>query len=534
MINYQSDRFGSARWANEFDITASGAFDGNGLTLAYFEDQLMSLPFDAPGLMVAGSGAGKFRDVLAETILRAPDAGYWLFDPKGEITATTLNAFACKGAYLDIFNPFGLHGLPQQRINPYEILTPDSPTLHADVSALSSALVVETTDNPYFVNKAREWCDGLKLSRVERQGWTSPPDLYHVVRSIVSDASAWDAQLTAMEQSHDAIIRGVAGEMWDKQKNAPREFQAIYGTITMALSCFNDPKNRAAMESSDCSIADLCKADGPPRSLSVIFPAEYIKPYAAMIRLLCASTVLTKYRYPGNRLHMIVDEAGQLGRFDMLLDMVTYGRGAGIIGEFVFQDIGQIERNFGRSAIQTFFGSCQRRRLFGIRDPQTAQLISQMLGKQTLDYDDRAAQDAADYRANAAIRRFLDGGDAAQAAYDFAFHEQASQRRTKMQRWLMSPDELLNMPEGRMIAMISGRNLPAIYAQKYPYYTHRDLVGLWLPNPHHPPRDQVIVPDRWRGRKAAQVITTDVPPHLRHFPQYAGGTLQYVDGFYPF
>ena len=536
MINYQSDRFGSAHWANEYHIARASMFDGDGMAFGYFNDRLMQTRSLAPGLIVAGAGGGKFVTILAETVLRSADKNFWFFDPKGEITATTFNAFAAKGADLYVCNPFGLHGLPQNTVNPFALVTLGNPRRHADTSALMAALIPETSDNPYFVNTAREWCGGIVLARVEQHGKTSPTDLYYVARSIVSDASAWDAQLTFMEQSHDPVIRGAAGEIWDKQKNAPREFQAIYGTIMLALSFLNDPKNRAAMQDSDFSLDLLCMPGVGPCSFSLILPAEYIKPYAAMVRLIFAATVLTKYRYSGGSpLHMIVDETGQLGRFEMALEAVTYGRSAGIIPEFVFQDIGQIVRNYGQSAVQTFMGSCERRRFFAIRDYDTANLISRMLGAQTLDYNDRAAQEAAEHQAVEAIRRYTQGSDPVRAAHDFLFHEATAHRTTKMQRWLMNGDELMAMPDDRMIAMISGRNLPPIYAERYPYYTMRDLVGLWLPNPHHSsPLDQVIVPDGSHGQKTARVITCDVPPELAHFPQYASGTLQYVEGFYPF
>ncbi|MBV1918327.1 MAG: type IV secretory system conjugative DNA transfer family protein [Sphingomonadaceae bacterium] len=535
MIDYESDRFGSASWADEFDITRAGLFERDGQFLGYFGNRPMHLRSDAPGLIVAGSGAGKFRDLLAETILRSPDENYWIFDPKGEICSVTLNAFVRAGGYLNISNPYGLHGLTHDRVNPFESLTAGNPRLHADTETLMASLVTETGDTSYFVNKAREWCTGLTLGDVERNGRTSPTKLYHIARAIVSDASAWDAQLTSMDQSSDPVIRGVAGEIWDKQKNAPREFQAIYGTIVLALSFLNDPRMRDAMEASDFSLEDLCKPGERPHSFAVILPAEYIKPYAGFVRLLFAATVLAKYRHPGGKpLRMVLDEAGQLGKLEIALDIVTYGRGAGIVPEFVFQDIGQITRNYGSIAIQTFFGSCQRRRLFGVRDYETARLVSNMLGEQTLDYDDLGEQSTAAQGALNSIRRLSMGGDAEQAAYEFAFYEEAARRPTKMRRDIMSADEALNMPEDRMVAFISGLDLPPIHGHKYPYYTHRDLAGLWLPNPHHPPLDRVTMPNMWGSTKTVPVITTDVPRELAHFPQYANGTLRYVEGHYPF
>ena len=73
---------------------------------------------------------------------------------------------------------------------------------------------------------------------------------------------------------------------------------------------------------------------------------------------------------------MIIDEVGQLGNFDALLRSFTFGRGAGVRAWALFQDAGQITRNSGPTGLQGFMGSAALRQFFGVRDYQTAQMVS--------------------------------------------------------------------------------------------------------------------------------------------------------------
>ncbi len=180
------------------------------------------------------------------------------------------------------------------------------------------------------------------------------------------------------------------------------------------------------------------------------------------------------------------------------------------------------------ATLQSFIGSAQLRTFFGVRDFQTAQLISNMLGNATLEYDDERQQEAARRYQNEALRRHLSGGDEG-AAFEYVHHGRAANMRSKMQRPLMTPDEILAMDESRQISFISGLNLHPIFGNKRHYDEQRDLNGLWLPNPFHPPYDKVRLRHRL-GSKWHDVITASVPPELAHLPQYAGGFMRHVQG----
>jgi len=79
------------------------------------------------------------------------------------------------------------------------------------------------------------------------------------------------------------------------------------------------------------------------------------------------------------------------------------------------------------------------------------------------------------------------------------------------------------MAEDEAITFLSGKNLPPIYHNKYPYYD-RLKAGQFYPNPNHPPINTIQVRGAF-GRKTLPVRRVSVPNHLRQFPQNKNGTM---------
>ena len=176
-------------------------------------------------------------------------------------------------------------------------------------------------------------------------------------------------------------------------------------------------------------------------------------------------------------------------------------------------------------------GSAVVRQFSAVRDYETAQLISNMLGQQTLIYDDEGAQARARKEAQARAEAVFYGADPFEQMRDYAHFEEESHRQTKMRRPLMSPDEIMNMPKDQQIIFISGRNIPPILANKYPYFTRREMAGLYLPNPYHPPMNKVQV-QGWLKEKWVSVQSVPIPDKYRLFPQYQGqSTVQKIEGY---
>jgi type IV secretion system protein VirD4 len=509
-------------------------FSGLGLQVGYAHGKALTLDTDAPILTIAGAGSGKMRDLLALAVARNAGNRNFILDPRGEIASVTMLNFTAAGSHAYCWNPTGMPGLPQHRINPLDILRLDSPQFHADTKFIATSLIPtsHSSSGRYFELRAADWGENILKMLVERDGRVSFPSFYRVINAIESDTTYWANCLEFMLDSHMDSVRRTAGEMLAKQQDSEREFGGIVGELYAYLSFLDDPMLQASLDRPDASLADTCDPSHPT-SIFINVPIEYVQLWAPLLRTMFTVQMLYKSRVPSApRITMIIDEAGQLGAFEALLRAYTFGRGAGIQTWALFQDAGQITRNFGGQGLQGFMGSAALRQFFGVRDYQTAQLVSNMLGTETLEYDDTLRQaDARRQKYNAAMQ-MMTGSDPFTAIQNMKLHEQASQHRTKQVRALMTPDEVLAMPEDKQIMFVSGKNLRPIYAEKHPYYQRREFAGCFLPNPFHPPLDTMVIPQRWGTRKA-KVITEPVPTKFAHLPQYQSGMWSYIDGFRP-
>lgn len=527
-------RFGSAGWADECQMRSAGLFGSEGLPIGFYRGRLLRLPGDAPMITIGGAGSGKLRDIIGHVFGVLGQHSMIVLDPRGEIAATFMPALAHADIEGYLWNPYGLHGLPQHRCNPLDPIDPQAPTFHADCKLVARSLVAVTSraEGKYFEQRACGWTEALIKRIAEAMGGASLPALMSVVNLIESGHPGWPDFVEGMTRSAFDDVRRTAGEMLTKQQDSPREFGSIMGELYASLSALDDPTLATSLGTANFSMASLCGA-GPPKIVFLMLPAEYLHQCSAVLRLMFTASMLYKSRAPGSRrLVMLIDEAAQLGSFPALQQLYTYGRGIGIRPWTFWQDVGQIVTNFGPTGVPAFMGSSQMRQFFGVRDYQTAQLISNMLGTETLEYDDARMQEAARLQKRQAVQRVLGGEDMLTAMMDAAHYAKAAQMRTKQARKLRTEDEILSLDGDRQILFIAGNEPLCIEADKQAYFARPEMAGLYLPNPYHPPYDTVPIKTRW-GTKSARIANAPVPPRFASYAQYQNGMMAYVEGYKP-
>jgi len=527
-------RFGSAGWADESALCAAGLFDQPGLPVGFHGGRRLWLEGDAPLITFGGAGTGKLTTVIGHIMCTVKDRSMVVLDPRGEIAATFLPALAHHGIEAFLWNPYRLHGLPSHRCNPLDPIDPRLPTFHADCKLAARSLITVTSkgEGKYFEQRGSGWVEAKLKYIAAVKGSVTFADLMYVVNIIESGTKAWPDFLKGMTQSAFADVRRAAGEMITKQQDGQREFGSIMGETYSGLSALDDPALQHALEEPDFSLEAVCASDRPT-IVFLMMPAEYLHQSAAVLRQFLTACRLYKSRNPGGRrLLMVIDEAAQLGHFPALQELYTYGRGIGIQPWTFWQDIGQVENNFGRSGVDTFLGSSQMRQFLGARDYRTARLISDMLGTETLEYDDPRLQGEAQRQKRLALQRVWQGEDILPAAMEVAHYSRAAKMRTKQGRKLMAEDEVLGLAGDKHVLFISGDEPIAVLADRQAYFRRREFAGLYLPNPYHPPFDSVEIATRW-GSKRARVIREPVPEKFSSFAQYQMGTWAYVEGYKP-
>jgi type IV secretion system protein VirD4 len=527
-------RFGSAGWADEYQMHAAGLFAERGLPIGFLGQRRLWLEGDAPLITFGGAGTGKLTTVIGHIMCAVKDRPMIVLDPRGEIAATFMPALARHRINAFLWNPYRLHGLPSHACNPLDVIDPRKATFSADCKLAARSLVTVTSksEGKYFEQRGSGWVEALLKFDAEMKGRTSLPSFMRIINLIESGSMQWPDIVEAMTKSAFDDVRRTAGEMLAKQQDSPREFGSIMGEIYAGLSFLDDPALRASLEEPELSLHSVCSG-GAPTIVFMMIPAEYLHQVSPALRLFLTATRIHKTRQPGGRrLLMLIDEAAQLGSFPTLQELYSYGRGIGIQTWTFWQDVGQIARNFGPTGVDTFLGSSQMRQFLGARDFQTAKLISNMLGTETLEYNDTRAQEEAQRQKRMAAQRALMGEDLMQSAMEAAHFSKAAQMRTKQARKLMTEDEVLGLGGDKHVLFISGNEPLAIRADRYPYFTRREFAGLYLPNPYHPPLDSVQVAGRIFSKRL-RVIREPASKEFQSFAQYRDGDWAYVEGYRP-
>ena len=528
MIQNEIDRFGSATFADFAELRFAGMFKQKpgSLLIGFFGKR--PLWYDGMGglLLIAGARGGKLRDVLAYNICAGINAcgSMVILDIKGELAAISQDQTPDR-KFCIYWNPSKQHGLPSHRINPVDYIRKCSPTLVSDVKVFCENMIPlsGSANAQYFERRGREFLEGIILTLVNLEGVLSLPSLYRVINLIPSGSDAWLDFAFEMSEAGFEVSSRIETEIAEGNKSDGSGYRGILGEIFKAFAPLSDPAlMRSISPPYDFSLSDLCKSD-QAYQLYLMCPAEFIGPWSPMIKALFVAGMIYKARSPmAPQQTWLLDECAQLGGFPLITKLYSYGAGIGIRPWAVFQSLYQMNA-IGPNAENIITASAALRSYFAVRDLETAQSLSRMLGAQTLEYDDGRRQAEASHAKQKMLQSLLNGnGDPLSAGLAYAHLKQEAHRRTKQHRLLRTPDEVLNMPPGKQFIFCDGLAHP-IYADRKPYYEQRFMAGRFHPNPYHPPLNAVRVKG-WLGHRWRRVITESVPQAFAHYPQYANGT----------
>lgn len=528
-----NDRFRSARWANIKDIHRAGLFSDRGLFLGFANGRPLFADGDAPILTLGGSGSGKLATILAYTACTSALKTAWL-DPKGEIAAISYQNQARMGKAAWLFNPHRKHGLHTDTVNPTGHIRKGSISVTSEIKVLAEDLIPLSGGGnaQFFEDAARDYLEVFCTYDVEKLGALSLKRVRGYLMIMISNDDQW-RELAGDMAFHAPSVMGTLKELLGTQRDTPKTFSGISKQLTNALSWMSDPAVLECLSETPTLDLEEFVASQQAANLYFMVPADMLGVWSPLLRIIFAALVTIKDRNPHSpRLHIIVDEAGQLGHASFLKRLFSYARGAGARGWAIFQDLGQISSAFGREGLQTFVGSAETRQIIGTRDIDTARMVSDMLGVQTVSYSDPHRLAAAEDAKRRALQDFMEGGDPMHSLMDAAHHRKMAHIPDAFDKPLLDPAEVLNMSGSDQVIFTSAKDCPPILAQRAPYWTQSAMAGQFMPNPYHPPLDQVQIATRW-GMRSHRVIEEQVPARLAHLPQYQDRPFRYVDGFRP-
>ncbi|MEO1242781.1 MAG: type IV secretory system conjugative DNA transfer family protein [Pseudomonadota bacterium] len=494
---------------------------------------------------VAGARSGKLTSAIAYAALGSSWDQHSIFlDVKSEIAGISELAVTQSGRHGIYWSPVKLPGAPtQHRINPLDFATADSPSLIDDLQMLSANLVQKSNakNGNFFDSFGKQILDSVNIAITRRDGVLSFPAIHEAVTLLQSGSNKWLERVGFyMHELEGGELEFVA-DMEEYIANAHADptnetFHSFVGVLTNSFACLASPALRESVSPYpdgrfDFSFGEMVK-DENLYSAHFCIPQEYLQIWGPVVRSMFVSSRIHKARNPSSRpVLAVLDECGNTGgKFPFAVEANTIGAGINYRPWTIWQSLKQMnavdddgeDKILSSAAVQQFFGT---------RDYRTADLLAKRIGHETLRYFDEHTQEKAQHAKQQTLYSMMAGADPVEAALRARHYAAQSEIPQMKQRYLLTPDEILNAPQDRQIIFADNAGAP-ILCEKRAYYDQAFLAGAYLPNPFHPPVDSVSVKTRF-GRKRCRVITERVPERFAHLPQYSDGTWRYVEGFRP-
>jgi len=409
------DLHGSARWANDADVRATGLLDSkrgvyvggwrrpNGKRLHY-------LRHDGPEhiLAFAPTRSGKGVGLVIPSLLVWEESAV-VYDIKGENWAKTAGFRSQQGHICFKFSP--VEEASSSRFNPLSEVRLFTARDVSDAQNIANMIVRTGEDSPqerYWQDAAASITTGMILHvcyAAAREGRVAClADLAHVFtrpgssfRDTLEDLLNFehdpgyrhDWRMPTGERSvTHPVVREKVQEMLDKED---RDFGGVLSTAKTALTLYSDPVVAKNTSASDFTINDLVNHERPVSLYLVVPPSDKIR-LRPLIRLMFTMTVnrLTeKMVFEGaerkrnkHRLLLLIDEFPSLNRMEVFADALSYMAGYGLKAYLITQDLRQIVDAYGNN--ESIVSNCHVRIAFAPNQFETAELLSKMTGTTTV------------------------------------------------------------------------------------------------------------------------------------------------------
>lgn len=385
-----SGTFGEAAFATLDECDAAGLFDPHGLYLGLLEDHPIFYQGQAHLLTCAPARQGKGIGFVIPNLLHY-QGSVIVTDPKGELAAVTAQHRAERfGQSVAVFNPWGLHGLPQHRINPLEniITLAGDPALQRGLTDEVAALVIqlypepEDTRNRFFREGARGIMRAVLLYlALEKPTLCTLPEMWR----IIANPQRLERAVKAM-QGFDGF-GGILADLGDDLAHQMADNADLFGDFragaVQQLSIFEPGGYLAdAVSASDIALADLKSGNV---SLYLAFPPERILSHGAALGLIVNQAILAVSRSSerGDVMFML-DEFANLGKLSGLAESLTALPGLGVRVWMIVQELAEIVRIYGPHTAKTISSQAEVKQFFAVGSDELAQTLSRALGQQTV------------------------------------------------------------------------------------------------------------------------------------------------------
>ncbi len=446
------DSYGSARWADWFDLKKGGLLEGRGIVLGQTLDKKTLIQDDGPSHAIAAAGprSGKGVGLVIPTLL-AWEQSVITLDIKGENWVRTA-AFRSTFSYIIKYDPTSRDSI---HYNPlFEIRKGDNE--FRDTQAIAD-MVLDSGDpnqrSDHWARAGKSLLIGMILHVLYAEKDKSLPGVTTFMSNPQrGELDTLEYMLTYPhlgDQPHP-IIASMVREVLDKAEN---ELSGVFSTTRGFLTLYHDPVIASNIRDSEFRIKDLMNLEHPV-SLYLTVPGSDISRVKPLLRIMLnqighrlTESMSDQHDEPNykHRLLLMLDEFASLGYMEFFESQLAYLPGYGIRAFLIVQSLNQIEKYYGPN--NSIMDNCDTRITYGATDDRTAKRISELLGQST------QVRKMANY-AGSRLAPFLG-------------HVMVSEQESP--RPLLTPGEVMSLPVTDSVIMPSGVPQP-YYGRRVRFY----------------------------------------------------------------
>ncbi|KAB2789867.1 type IV secretory system conjugative DNA transfer family protein [Brucella anthropi] len=447
----EGETHGSARFATNKEVAPLARAD-TGLLIGRDPKSKRPLRYDGPAhlLTMAPTRTGKGVGTIIPNLLTA-DRSVICIDPKGENAKIAGRARQQFGP-VHVLDPFGVTGLPSAAFNPLDQLDLAGLDVAEDASTLADALVFDEpgmAGEAHWNEEAKALIAGLIL-HITAQEPRERRNLATLRDYLTLAPEAFAALLKDMQASLEAagLVARAANRHLGK---SDREAAGVLSAAQRHTHFLDSPRMVAVLGRSDFRFADLKRRNV---SVFLVLPPDRLSTYSRWLRLLVAQSLTDMARDPAKPavpVLYLLDEFAALGHLAPVERAMGLMAGYGVQLWPILQDVHQLRATYGQRA-GTFLSNAGVLQVFGVNDHDSARLVSDLLGQETVVFQ--------------TMSRALDSDKSG-----ISYGEQHTARP------LLTPDEVRNLPQNVELLFLAGQR--PIVAGKLAYYADSEFRGLY-------------------------------------------------------
>lgn len=440
---------GTARFATRREM-APLTKPGTGLLIGRDGKTGKLLRYGGPAhlLTMAPTRTGKGVGTIIPNLLTA-DRSVICVDPKGE-NAKIAGRARLQFGPVHVLDPFGVTGGPSEAFNPLDALHPAGPDFSEDASTLADALVFDepgTAGEAHWNDEAKALIAGiiLYLCASEPRNRRNLSTLREAL-TLAPEAFSLLLKNMQVETAANGLIARAANRHLGK---SDREAAGVLSSAQRHTHFLDSPRMSAILCRSDFRFGDLKEHSA---TVFLVLPPDRLAAYSRWMRLIVSQSLVDMARTPatsGAPVLYLLDEFAALGHLAPVERAMGLMAGYGVQLWPILQDIHQLRATYGQRA-GTFLSNAGILQVFGVNDQDTARLVSDLVGQETVVFQ--------------AMARALDSEKSG-----ISYSEQHTARA------LLTPDEVRNLPAHAQLLFLAGQR--PIIARKLAYYTDPEFKG---------------------------------------------------------